>query len=652
MAAWDTFASIVGGSDTSRLVRVLRDDLQLVTSIDCSCYTPKYPCGLLGIGFFAMAKNSLPALKVIVQEIQRLAKVPPTREELVRVVNNLKAQRIYSQESMEGIARCAGLNLQTSQKMEFENFYMQSVSQVTPEHVRSIAQNVMQSIESGEFKISVALGHTALTEIQEQDFIDAFWQATKIVHHNQASLEQSHKNSPDATQEDWLCAYKQKISNINPAVKQIEIQLPHHKILKINFRLSKRLPVTSGIVLFKSGLIHEPAGKNGVGGLTASLLTRGTLRQNYRKFIEELEDNASSISAFSSRDLFGLRFDAIQENSLRTTQMLLDCLFRPEMSFEQWQKVHKETLEVLIAQKDNPSVRLARLNQPLLFPNHPYAFLGMGTEESLNNITLEDVRTFWSQLSQASEFVFSISGNFDLRSFVNLIESEFKTFFDSSVLPQKHPVTPPQPWFPTTPKVGFDEMQREQAHIMVSFRSFSIQDSRRTALEIAANILAGQGGRLFLDLRDQKSLAYSVSASHSPALFGGVFAAYIATAAHKAQEALLGLKAHIERLASSEPPTAEELKRAQNSVLGAQSIESQHHSSQAAQLALGDIYGHEFDHFLKFSQRVHAMTPETVSSVLRLLLKENPPLFSVVGPKGTWIPNENDPSLRWNLGDF
>lgn len=651
MPVWDVFASILGEADSSRLTRILRDELQLITSIDCSCYTPKYPTGLLGIGFFGMAKNAMHALKIIVQEIRRLAEVPPTREELTRVLNTLKAQRIYSRESMDGISRCAGMSLQTSQKLEFENLYMESVSKVTTEQIRLTAQKVMSQLEAGNFHISVALAKESLPEITEKDFIDSVFHAVKMTHHNEEPLEASlqKSNSPNYSKESWIALYDRKTSELNADVKQIKIQLPFGKTLKINYRLSKRLPVTSGMLLLKGGLMNEPKDKNGVSGLMASMLTRGTQRQNYRKFIEELEDNASSISAFSSRDLFGMRFDSISENSLRTAQMLLDCFFRPEFSQSEWQRTFKETIEVLIAQKDSPAARLARVSQPLLFPNHPYALSGIGSEKSLENVTKEDAQEFWSQLFHAKEFVFSVAGDFDLRSFVNLIESEFKTFFDSEYENKLHEKQF-EPQFPAQndPLVGFDELEREQAHITVSFRSYPISDSRRTALELGANILAGQGGRLFLDLRDKKSLAYTVSASQSPNVLAGVFTAYIATASHKAKEAIEGIKLHIERLAT-EPPTEDELKRAQRSVLGSQSIESQHHNYQASQLAMSDVYGLEFDNFLRFSERVNAVTPEMISNVLKSLLSENPPIISIVGPRDTWTPNNDDPVLKWDI---
>lgn len=651
MPAWDVFASILGEADTSRLTRILRDEMQIVTSIDCSCYTPKYPVGMLGIGFFGMANNTLQALKVIVEEIRRLAEVPPTQEELIRVLNTLKAQRIYSRESMDGISRCAGLSLQTAQKMEFESKYMHAVSKVTPIQIQKIAQNVMNQLELGKFCVSAALGQEILPNMTSSELTNTILHAAKVIHLNEEPLETSlqKSNSPSFNKASWLNHYFRKTSEINPDVKQIIIPLPGDKTLKINYRNSKRLPVVSGMLLLKGGLIHEPQDKNGVSGLMASMLTRGTLRQSYRKFIEELEDNASSISAFSSRDLFGMRFDSISENSLRTAQMLLDCFFRPEFSVNEWQRTHKETLEVIIAQKDSPVARISKLSQPMLFPDHPYAKSGIGTEESLPNVTREDAQIFWSQLFHAKEFVFSVAGDFDLRSFVNLIESEFKSFFDSDY-EAKELILPSPPKFPTnkSKRVAFDEIKREQAHITLSFRSFPINDPRRTALELGANILAGQGGRLFLDLRDNKSLAYSVSASQSPNIFAGVFTTYIATASHKAKEAIEGMKYHIEMLAKI-PPSKDELKRAQSSVLGSQSIESQHHNYQASQLAMSDVYGLDFDNFLKFSDRVNAVTPEMVSDVLSLLLRENPPIISIVGPKGTWIPENDDSNLTWDL---
>lgn len=622
MPAWDVFSSILGESDSSRLVRILRDELQLVTSIDCSCFSPKHPNGMFGVGFFGMAASAQSALQIIVQEIKRLSEVPPTQAELLRILNTLKAQRIYARESMDGISRNAGLSLQTTKKLHFEDFYMDRVTRVTPKEVQGIAQKVLEHILQGQFAVSAAVGEHLTAPFMEDAVAQSIIEAAHLKNMNE--------------------------SDINPDVKQICVPLPQGKLLKINFRHSKRLPVMCGVLVLKGGLVLESKEKNGVAALCASMLTRGTTKQTYRKFIEELEDKASSISAFSARDIFGLRFDTMSEHGLRTIQMLLDSLFRPEFTSAEWERAHKETLETIIAQKDSPSAHLARLSQPLLYHEHPYSRTSLGTEESVSSLQKNDVQTYWQQLFQAQEYVFSVAGDFDLLPLVDLLETEFKTFFADQTLPVAQPaLSAPKPVQSNSKRTGFSLLNREQVHIVYAFRALKLDDSRRTTLELAAQILAGQGGRLFLDLRDSKSLAYSIGASQTPSVLGGVFTTYIATAAHKVKEALEGLKHHIQELART-PPSEYELKRAQQAVLGAQSIDSQHYSYQASQLAMSDVYGLGFDNFLKLSMRVNQVTPEMVSTVLRSLLSENPPIVALVGPEGTWVPPEGHALLSWD----
>jgi zinc protease len=659
MPAWDLFSSILGENDSSRLIRILKEEMLLVTSISSSCFSPKSPKGLFGVSIFCMAKNATEALKIIVQEIRRLSEVPPSREELIRVTNAIKAQRIYSQESMDGITKTVGLSLQTFAKMQFETQYIERMENTSTTEIQKIAETVFQQMAQGQFVISAAIGKSSVKDIPlnddastclEEHFVNTVFQAINFIPYSLESKGENLSPEKNRNTNTWLEKYCLKISNLNKDVQQIEIQLPHNKKLKINYRQSRRLPIASGSLLMKGGLCQEPQGKNGVGSLVAGMLTKGTRQQSYRKFIEELEDNVSSISSFSSRDLFGLRFDSMSEHSLRTIQMLLNCFFSPEFSNTEWDRLHKETLELLIAQKDSPTSILSKISQPLVFPNHPYGNPSIGSEDSVKNIRHDDVVSFWKNIFNADEFIFSLAGNFDLKSIVNLIESEFLTFFNEIEFNkpfQKIKLAPcPQA---SHKRFAFYELNREQTHITLSFRSVPLMDARRTTLEIAANILGGQGGRLFLDLRDKKSLAYSVSASQSPNLNGGVFTTYIATAANKSKEAMEGLKFHIEKLAK-EPPSEDEIKRAKNSILGAQSIDSQHHSYQSSQLAMSDVCGLGFDNFLSFSQRVENVTANMVSEVIGDLIRENPPIITAVGSKETYIPSEEDSNLfAWSV---
>lgn len=660
-AAWEIFASVLGHGDTSRLTTVIRDELQLVTTIDANVFTPRYPEGLLSIGFFGRANSALMALQSAVGEIKKLAQNGPSSDEMRRVMAAVRAERIYAKESVEGIGRTAASALMTSSKLRFDEEFLEQLKAVRESDLQKIAGTVLAALACGHFHVSCALARDSLPELTEEDLRAAV--------RTSALPESISKTSSTAGGDAGALAALNppgisenskatlQVSESNPAVKQLILPLPHGRTLHVNFRHSERLPITSGMLVWRGGMSLEPAQLNGVSAALAQMLTRGTRKQSYRNFVAELEDYASGVSAFSSKDTFGIRFDALSEHTLRTFDMVLDCLFRPAFDPEEWQRVRKETEDVLIAQKDSPSNRLSRLSGPLLFGSHTYALPSLGTEASLERLTLNDIQAQWtSALTAPRDFVLSLAGTFNLEALAKRVQAELSTWLEN--MPQTNPLTKPMSaqeasllkWHPqmSDNRVGYDEIEREQAHITVSFRAIALTDSRRTALELAANILAGQGGRLFLDLRDRRSLAYSVGASQSPALCAGVFTTYIATAAHKVEEAVLGLKLHIERLAV-EPPTEEELSRAKRSVLGSQLIDSQHHHYQASQLAMSDVYGLGYDNFLRFEERVTSVTSTDIQNLVRELLANNPPVICIVGPKGVWVPRTTDASLSWSI---
>ena len=124
-------------------------------------------------------------------------------------------------------------------------------------------------------------------------------------------------------------------------------------------------------------------------------------------------------------------------------------------------------------------------------------------------------------------------------------------------MPQPEDDAPPE-----TPREAVLHKAREQAHLVIGFRGLALDDDDRFALDLVSQILAGQSGRLFLELRDRRSLAYSVTAVNVEAVVPGFFAVYIGTAPEKLDEARRCMMDELERLLAS-PPTAAELLAAQ-----------------------------------------------------------------------------------------
>src|SRR5262249_19723481 len=131
---------------------------------------------------------------------------------------------------------------------------------------------------------------------------------------------------------------------------------------------------------------------------------------------------------------------------------------------------------------------------------------------------------------------------------------------------------------------------REQVHLMVGGLGTTLYSEDRHALRLLQNVLGGQSGRLFIELREKKSLAYSVSPLSMEGIERGYVGTYIACAPDKKEEAIAEMGVVLETLARK-GPTSVELERAKEFYLGRRAMDLQSDSSLAAHHGLEETYG-------------------------------------------------------------
>jgi len=160
---------------------------------------------------------------------------------------------------------------------------------------------------------------------------------------------------------------------------------------------------------------------------------------------------------------------------------------------------------------------------------------------------------------------------------------------------------------------------RAQAHLVIGFRGVSVADEDRFALEVIAQLLAGQSGRLFLELRDKQGLAYSVTATSVEGLAPGYFAVYIATAPEKLAAARAGLLDQLRRLLDEEPGERE-LEAARRHLVGNFAIDRQRNAVHAAQTSLHALYGLGADASRADPDRIRAVSAKDALRVAQRII--------------------------------
>jgi zinc protease len=130
-----------------------------------------------------------------------------------------------------------------------------------------------------------------------------------------------------------------------------------------------------------------------------------------------------------------------------------------------------------------------------------------------------------------------------------------------------------------------------------------------------ASVASGLGGRFFDELRDKRSLCYTVTAFSSARLAAGSFGAYIATSPEKESAAREGLLAEFQRF-RDEPVAPEELTRAQTYAIGVHAIQQQSGSSVLSDVIDAWLFG-ELSDLETFERSVRAVTVDRMQRLAR-----------------------------------
>jgi len=174
-------------------------------------------------------------------------------------------------------------------------------------------------------------------------------------------------------------------------------------------------------------------------------------------------------------------------------------------------------------------------------------------------------------------------------------------------------------------------LARAQAHVVMGFQGLTLFDPDRHALEVLSTVLSGMGGRLFTELRDKRSMAYTVTSLAVEGIDPGYFAVYIGTSPDKREAAEAGMEAELQKVLDH-PITPAELDRAKAHLVGTHEIGLQRNAARAALLALDGVYGLGLDNFEHYDERIQSVTAEDVLRVARRILQLDRAVVAVVGP--------------------
>jgi zinc protease len=288
--------------------------------------------------------------------------------------------------------------------------------------------------------------------------------------------------------------------------------------------------------------------------------------------------------------------------------LLADVVQRPTFPESALDTERSLMLADLAALRDDMYRYPVRLATSAAFAGHPYGVGTLGTEESIRAVSLAAVRRWHGERVLAGPTLIGMVGDFDPDEIAAVAAAEFATLVASP----RVAIAPPG--WPDAPRSEVESRDKAQTALALAFPGPPRDDPARFAALLIATLASGLGGRFFDELREKRSLAYTVHAFASERLLAGMFIAYIATSPSREEEARAGLMGEFEKLRSA-PVGADELSRAQTYTIGAHAIRQQSGASVLADVIDAWQFGRGLEEIDEFEGRVLAVTPAEIQEL-------------------------------------
>ena len=325
------------------------------------------------------------------------------------------------------------------------------------------------------------------------------------------------------------------------------------------------------LVAFDAGARSERPEENGMAHFLEHLVFKGGEKfPTYRDVNEAAERIGAVLNAYTSHDLVAFHITARAEVALAAADLLTDFVARPRIDAGELDRERGVVVQEIARSDDQPAVMAEHLIDAAVFGDHPLGRPVLGPAEHIRDtFTREGIVAFrdrrWSPDSGAAFAV----GNLDALTGSEQLEELFSRF-PARPAPARYEPAPAH----LTPVVKVRERDSNQSHLRLSYRpSIDVTEPRqRAALTIYSTLLGGSmGSRLFDEIREQRGLAYSVSAF--PHAYSDVPVLQLSAGLESAKcvEAYRRMRDIVSEL-RVDGPTAGEVERARAYAAGARAI--------------------------------------------------------------------------------
>ena len=395
--------------------------------------------------------------------------------------------------------------------------------------------------------------------------------------------------------------------------------------LRLLVRDDPTAQVVAVSVQVRSGSRYETAATAGLSHFVQRAMIRGTARRSARQIAEAAEDLGGSVDASGEVEYAEIRGTALAGRGDALLQLLVEIILSPTFPAEEIERERRQILSQIQTRSETPFSLAIDTLTGQLYGGHPFGLPTLGHKASVERFSRDDLVGHYRRVYRAQTLVLAVSGRAERESVRRQVERLF------AQLPGGQVDEPLLPAPAAASERQVLDRAVQQAQILMGFAGPGIVDPDHAPAKIMSAILGGgMAGRLFVKLRGDHGLGYSLGTLYPLRRDTGSVIAYVGTSGDTAEQAEATMRHELERLRTDGPSEAE-LARAKAYALGTFAMDRRTNARHAWYLAFFELAGVGWDYPEHHARALQAVTISDVIRVARRYLDR--PVTVVVRPQ-------------------
>jgi len=381
------------------------------------------------------------------------------------------------------------------------------------------------------------------------------------------------------------------------------------------------------------GSRDETARHEGATHYLEHLLFKGTRQRTALDISAEMDAVGGEMNAFTTKEYTCYYARVLDADLPLATDILSDMVTNSVISPQDVDAERNVVLEEIAMNDDDPTDTVHEAFAAQLFGDTPLGRPVLGTVESINAITREQIFEHYQARYSPDHLVVAAAGSLDHDDLVAQVSEAFGAALKPGAEPAPPRLSGEYASRGHTAGTGLRLVSRgiEQANLVLGCEGLARTDDRRYALGVLnAALGGGMSSRLFQEIREKRGLAYSVYSFGSQNADTGMWGIYVGCLPSKADDVLSICTSEVEKLVSG-GLTDEELERGKGQMRGSIVLGLEDPSSRMSRIGKSELVYPRLEPVEETLDRIEAVTHDDIRAVASEVLGR-PKALAVVGP--------------------